>query len=114
MNKLMNLSIQTVANSETPSIAKASAIRLLTASSKRVRVTFVKKDGSLRVMDCVPRNQYNTVVGKETTERGRNIVRAKAEMGMAVVAEIIDGGAGEVVMRPRTINLAAVRKVEIL
>jgi hypothetical protein len=111
----MNVSIKTISEASNMNpIAKINAIRLLTRSNKRVRVTFTKKDGSLRVMDCVPKNQYNDIIGKETTERGRAIVAAKTRMGMCVVSEIIDNGDGQVTMRPRTINLSTVKTVEIL
>ena len=112
-NPNMNVSIQNISENGKP-IAKINALRLLARSNKRVRVTFTKRDGSIRVMDCVPKNQYNDVIGTETTERGRAIVASKCRRGMAVVSEIIDNGNGEVTMRPRTINLSTVKSIQIL
>ena len=113
----MNLSILSVSvNGNMDNVVRQRAQFLMDNSRKRVRVVFVKKDGSERSMVCVPKHQYNDLIGKETTEVGRHIVESKANHGMVVVSELCqpDSEHGEVWMRPRTIPLAKIIQMEVL
>lgn len=99
----MNKSIETVALRSTDARVRELARQLYAAAGRRVRVTFTKKDGTERVMDCVPRNQFNAVLGITSTESGIKMVCTKAYKGMITVAEIVGTE-----LRPRTINLHTV------
>ena len=103
----MNVSVLNVAVCDDALIAQRAAF-LRDHANERVRVTFVKKDGSLREMVCIPRMEYNEEMGIETTERGRKIVAAKTAKKMVVVTEICppDEEHEEEWIRPRTITLA--------
>lgn len=100
----MNLSITEVSKSTTDERIKELTRQLFVNANRRVRVKFIKKNGELRTMEFVPRNQYNAVLGNESTAMGRSIVAAKVRYGMITVCEIVGG----VELRPRTVNLATV------
>ena len=110
----MNASIISVAHLKDNPVAVHNAFLMLSSGSRKVRVTFTKKDGSTRVMTCVPKHEYNDLIGKETTEVGHRIVASKANKGMVVVTEICEPShPGEpVTMQPRTINLCKVLSME--
>ena len=94
-----------------------NAEQLLARSFSRVRVTFIKKDGSERVMVVRPRTEWNAdVAHKESTEVGRKIVASKVAKGMVTVVEICpaDETHAEEFTRPRTINLASIVKMDEL
>lgn len=82
--------------------------------NRRIRVTFTKKDGSVREMVCIPRQEYNQLIAKPTTEIGRRIVAAKSRLGMIVVAELISTPEGLPSFQPRTINLNTLISMELL
>lgn len=99
----MNKSIETVALNSTDERVRELTRQLFELAGKKVRVRFVKKDGNIRTMDCVPRNQFNALFGIESTKSGKAMVKTKALRNMITVAEIIDSG-----FRARTINLETV------
>ena len=99
----MNKSIETVALHTADERVRELTRQLYAAAGRRVRVTFTKKDGSERVMDCVPHNQFNAVLGISSTMSGIKMVRTKAEKDMITVVEIVGTE-----LRPRTINLRTV------
>lgn len=103
----MNISIMTVAACDDALIAQRAQFMEENAD-KRVRVKFVKKDGSLREMVCIPKLEWNKMHGLETTKRGKAIVASKTAKKMVVVAEICqpDEEHPQEWMRPRTIALA--------
>lgn len=99
----MNKSIETVALNSKNERVRELTRQLFELAGKRVRVKFVKKDGKIRTMDCVPRNQFNAIFGNESTKSGKAMVETKALRNMITVAEIIDNG-----FQARTINLETV------
>jgi len=99
----MNKSIETVALRTTDERVRELTRQLYAAAGRRVRVTFTKKDGTERVMDCVPRNQFNAVLGISSTMSGVKMVCTKADRDMITVAEVVGTE-----LRPRTINLRTV------
>ena len=99
----MNKSIETVALNTTDDRVRKLSRQLFNLAGRRVRVTFTKKNGEIRVMDCVPHNQYNTTLGIASTASGCRMVAAKARQDMITVAEIVGTE-----LRPRTINLRTV------
>lgn len=99
----MNKSIETVALRTTDARVRELARQLYAAAGRRIRVTFTKKNGDIRVMDCVPRNQFNAVLGISSTMSGIKMVCTKAKMDMITVAEVVGTE-----LRPRTINLRTV------
>jgi hypothetical protein len=99
----MNKSIETVALNSKDERVRELTRQLFELAGKKVRVKFVKKDGNVRTMDCVPRNQFNALFGIESTKSGKAMVKTKALHNMITVAEIIDSG-----FRARTINLETV------
>lgn len=103
----MNLSVLTVAACDDALIAQRAQF-MRDNADRRVRVKFVKKDGSLREMVCIPRMEYNEEMGIPTTDRGRAIVAAKTAKKMVVVSEICSADEEHPAewMRPRTITLA--------
>ena len=105
----LNTSIKTIRDN-TP-IAKVAtfAKRLASLANQRVRVQFTKKNGDLRTMVCIPRNDYNKVMCIPTTERGRKMVATKARRNMATVTEVVGD-----ILRPRTINLVTIKKIDII
>lgn len=100
----MNQSLINVANRSTDAKVLGIANFLLRNQNRRVRLTFRKKDGSLRSIVFVPGREYNETFGLRTTNIGRRIVASKCAADMITVQEII--GEGEV--QPRTINLRTV------
>lgn len=100
----MNNSIKTVALHTNNARVREIARQLYANADKRVRITFIKKDGTERVMDCVPRNEYNKAFGIQTTKRGAKMVASKAKNDMITVSEIVGNG----ILQPRTINLRTV------
>lgn len=101
----MNKSIETVSLTSNSDRVRELTRQLYANAGKRVRVTFTKKDGSVRVMDCLPKPQYNDTLGISTTQVGRRMVASKAKKGMITVCEVVDNPSGGVTMQPRTINL---------
>lgn len=100
----MNQSLINVANrSADPKVLEVADF-LLRNQNRRVRLSFTKKDGSLRSIVFVPGREYNETFGLPTTNVGRRIVASKCASDMITVQEII--GEGEV--QPRTINLRTV------
>lgn len=99
----MNKSIETVALNSKNERVRELTRQLFELAGKRVRVKFVKKDGNIRTMDCVPHNQFNALFGIESTDRGKAMVETKALRNMITVAEIVDNG-----FQARTINLETV------
>jgi len=83
--------------------------RLISWRGKRVRVEFVKKDGSNRKMVIIPRNAWNEMNGLESTQSGRKMVATKCDRNMATVTEILEEGK----FQPRTLNLATVTVMEL-
>ena len=99
----MNASIKTVTLNTTDERVRELTRQLYSLAGRRVRVTFVKKNGETRVMDCVPRVQYNATFGLLSTPSGKRMVATKAHRDMITVAEIV----GDTLL-PRTINLRTV------
>ena len=99
----MNKSVETVALNTTDARVRELTRQLFNCANRRVRITFVKKNGNVRVMDCVPRNQFNATLGITSTESGIKMVCTKASKDMITVAEIVGTE-----LRPRTINLRTV------
>ena len=107
----MNQSLINVANHSVNTKVLEIANILLRNQNRRVRLTFEKKDGTLRTIVFVPGREYNETFGLPTTNVGRRIVASKCAADMMTVQEIVS--VGEV--QPRTINLrSVVGKVEIL
>lgn len=104
----MNKSIQTVSLNTSNDRVRDLTRQLYANAGHRVRVTFTKKYGGVRVMDFVPRNQYNEVMGITSTDSGKKVVAAKAKKDMIVVSEIYNTERGDLAQRPRTINLRSV------
>lgn len=100
----MNTSIKSVLENTLHDNALVAARALCKNANHRVRVQFVKKNGDLRTMVCIPRNNYNEVMGIETTVSGRKMVATKAKKDMVTVTEVVGDG----VLRPRTINLRTI------
>ena len=100
----MNMSIQTVTFNTTDERVRELCRQLYNLRNRKVRITFRKKNGDVRVMDCVPRNEFNEVMGLETTPVGRRVVNTKALRDMIVVTEILAGRE----LQPRTVNLRTV------
>lgn len=112
----MNQSIIATWKSEDREVS-FNAEKLLARAFSDVRVTFRKKDGSIRVMVVRPRREWNAdVAHKETTEVGRRIVASKVAKGMVTVVEVCppDETHVEERLQPRTINLAAIIAMEEL
>lgn len=99
----MNISIKTVALNTTDDRVRELSRQLFALEGRRVRITFVKKNGETRLMDCVPRVQFNKTFGIESTAQGCRMVASKAMNDMITVAEIIGSE-----LRPRTVNLRTV------
>ena len=100
---MMNQSIITVATHTMSDRVKELTLQLLANAGKRCRATFLKKNGETRVMDFVPRNQYNETMGITSTETGKKMVRSKSLLDMVTVCEIVGN-----TFRPRTLNLRSV------
>lgn len=112
----MNRTLIATWKSENESVS-LNAEKLLARAFSRVRVTFRKKDGSIRVMVVQPRQEWNAdFAHKESTEVGRKIVASKVAKGMVTVVEVCppDETHAEEHFRPRTINLAAIIAMEKL
>ena len=111
----MNLSILTVAECDDALIAQRAQF-MQDNAEKKVRLVFVKKDGSVREMVCIPKMEYNEEMGIPTTERGRNIVAAKAAKKMVVVSEICSPDEEHKTewMRPRTITLTKLLEMSLV
>ena len=103
----MNKSIETVALNTDNERIRALTQTLYAYAGKRVRVTFVKKNGETRTMVCVPKNQYNALLGITSTQQGKAMVATKAHRDMVTVAEVVDTADGAK-LQPRTINLRTV------
>jgi hypothetical protein len=99
----MNKSVTTVALTTSDERVRDLTRQLYACAGKRVRVTFIKKNGDTRVMDCVPRVQYNATMGILSTPQGKSMVATKAHRDMITVAEIVGN-----TLQPRTINLRTV------
>ena len=100
----MNQSIINVANHTSNLKVLAVAKFLLDNRRRRVRVSFLKKDGSVRTMTFVPDCEFNETFGINTTNFGRKIVASKCRGDMITVQEILDIGT----VQPRTVNLRTV------
>lgn len=105
----MNTTIMTVAKNTYSDNVRAFAAVMLAWAGKRVRATFVKKDGTIRTMVCVPRNSWNAQNGIETTASGIRMIRTKVARGMVTVCELLESG----VFQPRTINLNRILTLEL-
>ena len=103
MNYELNSSINSIRNNTTSEKAMRHAKTLASLTNQRVRLQFVKKNGELRTMVCIPRNDYNKVMAIPTTVRGRKMVATKANRNMATVCEVVGD-----TLRPRTINLMTI------
>jgi len=97
----MNQSIETVRNNSINPIAKTFAQFLIDNEGHRFIATFEKVNREIRTMLFVPRNQYNRLMGIESTTWGREMVKTKALNDMITVVEILDSNT----VQPRTINL---------
>lgn len=83
---------------------------------RRFVATFVKKDNSIRTIVFSPRHEYNDLIGKETTEIGRQIVETKCRRNMINIVEFYrpdDMIDGPECFRPRTINLNTILDLRI-
>lgn len=105
----LNTSIKSIRDNTLSEKVATYAKTLATFANKRVRVQFTKKNGDLRTMVCIPRNDYNKVMSIPTTVRGRKMVATKARCNMATVTEVVGD-----TLRPRTINLETIKKIEIV
>lgn len=103
MNYELNSSINSIREKTLSATARHHADTLASYANRRVRVQFVKKNGELRTMVCIPRNDYNSVMAIPTTVRGRKMVASKARRNMATVCEVVGN-----TLRPRTINLMTI------
>jgi hypothetical protein len=111
MSKEINSSIQAISETTTSDRVRYYAKCLSMYADKRIRLSFIKKNGKIRDMVCIPRNTYNKVFAIPTTVSGRKMVATKVKRNMATVCEVIDDGT----LRPRTINLdTIVGTIEIL
>lgn len=99
----MNKSIVSVSLTTNDERVRELTRQLFALAGKRVRVMFRKRNGEIRTMDCVPRNQFNATLGIESTASGIKMVCTKCKKGMITVAEIVGTE-----LRPRTINLCTV------
>lgn len=85
-------------------------------SHRRFVATFVKKDGSIRTIVFSPKFEYNEMIGKETTDIGRQIVETKCRRNMINIVEFYrpdDMIDGPECFRPRTINLNTILDLRI-
>lgn len=105
----MNKSIEVVALNTNSEAVREVARTLFANAGRRVRVTFTKKNGDTRVMDCVPRNQFNKVLGITSTPSGVRMVQSKCDKDMITVAEVVGA-----TLQPRTINLRTVTNIVVL
>ena len=83
---------------------------------RRFVATFVKKDGSIRTIVFSPKFEYNEMIGKETTDIGRQIVETKCRRNMINIVEFYrpdDMINGPECFRPRTINLNTILDLRI-
>lgn len=83
---------------------------------RRFVATFVKKDNSIRTIVFSPRHEYNDLIGKETTDIGRQIVETKCRRNMINIVEFYhpdDMIDGPECFRPRTINLNTILDLRI-
>ena len=83
---------------------------------RRFVATFVKKDGSIRTIVFSPKFEYNEMIGKETTDIGRQIVETKCRRNMINIVEFYrpdDMIDGPECFRPRTINLNTILDLRI-
>jgi len=97
----MNKSIETVAVHTTSEKVRALTAQLYAYRGKRVRATVITaKHPEGRVMDFVPRFQYNATLGIASTQPGKAMVATKAFRDMVTVAEIVGDR-----LQPRTLNL---------
>jgi len=105
----MNKSLETVLNNTTDPVIKTWAKFLTDNAGKRFCATFEKQNGEVRDITFVPRNQYNTLMGIETTDSGRKMVITKANRNMLTIVEFYrpEGCVGyHESVRCRTLNLA--------
>ena len=111
MSNEINSSIKSISETTTSPLVHYYAKVLSMYANKRIRLSFIKKNGKIRDMVCVPRNTYNKVFAIPTTVRGRNMVATKVANNMATVCEVTSDGT----LRPRTINLnTIVGSIEVL
>jgi hypothetical protein len=97
----MNKSIETVAINTTSEKVRALTCQLYANRGKRCRaVVITAKHPEGRVMDFVPRYQYNAQLGIKSTQPGKAMVATKARRDMVTVAEIVGDR-----LQPRTLNL---------
>jgi len=105
----MNTTITSVAATTNSNNAREYAAKMIAWAGKRVRATFIKKDGAIRTMICVPKNAWNEQNGIETTTWGKKMIRTKVSRNMVTVCELLDSG----VFQPRTINLGRILALEL-
>ena len=100
----MNKSITAIAVNTSDERVRELTRQLYLYAGKRVRATFVKKNGEHRTMEFVPNFQYNKTLGIETTDAGKRMVISKTAKDMVTVAEIVNG----TTLQARTLNLRTV------
>jgi uncharacterized protein YrrD len=108
----MNKSILSVYENTSDSKVMFLADVIIRNRGKRFLAIFVKKDGTVREMEFVPRNEYNRIMGVKTTDSGRNMVAAKCAQDMITVVEFMNVDSLEVI-QPRTINLRKVIELRV-
>lgn len=108
----MNRSILSVYENTNSCKVKFLADIIIRNRGKRFFATFVKKDGTVRKMVFVPRNEYNRMMGIESTNGGRKMVASKCAQDMITVVEFLNVDSLEVV-QPRTINLRRVIELKV-
>ena len=106
----MNTSIINVLNNTSNLKVLEVAKFLLDNRNRKVEVSFLKKDGTVRVMRFVPDSEYNHTFGIKTTQVGRRIVESKCSADMITVQEILEAGR----VQPRTVNLNTVLSYRVV
>ena len=109
LTDMMNRSIISVNHLTHDEKVRAATAWLIAHRNRMCIAEFVKKDGSVRTMKFLPRNEYNHMLGIVTTEFGRSIVRTKVCRDMIVVAEVCDDNR----IQARTINLRTLNSLRL-
>ena len=109
LTDMMNRSIISVNHLTNDEKVRTATAWLIAHRNRMCIEEFVKKDGNVRTMKFLPRNEYNHMLGIVTTEFGRSIVRTKVRRDMIVVAEVCDDNR----IQARTINLRTLNSLRL-
>ena len=100
----MNINLNTIIKTTDDTKVREFAAKLMSAGNRRIRATFIKKDGTERTMVCSVRDTWNGMNGITTTRFGKEMTATKAFKGMVCVTEWLADGC----FQPRTLNLSTI------